>query len=210
MMFDFKTISLFVAFSLFGTVMVFAHDGKTPFSVLKGMKQHKTGPYASPLIMGDKTLVKDWLGIRTEDVVDPHQGVLIVEVFQTGVANEEGLEKGDIIIGINNASIRNIKDLEGFLEEIEAPDVFSFRLIRDSEEDDEDVYLDNNLGEMDAEMTALILSKRQKGDFEKGMLMEDMMARSPLGSMDGQKEVISPQAIMERMLAQTPMGKRGT
>jgi hypothetical protein len=205
-----KTIGLSVAFLLFEAIPVFAHDGRTPFSVLKDMKQKKTGPYASPFIMGDKTLVQDWLRIRTEDSshTNSQPGVLIVEVKEGGLADEEGLEKGDLIIGVNDTPVRIQADLERFLEGIKEPEVFTFHLIRDNEEDEEDVYLDNNLGEMDQEMTDLIMSKSKKGGFEKGMLMEDMMARSPLGSMNGQEGVISPQAIMQQMMARTPMGKR--
>jgi hypothetical protein len=207
-----RIIRFLVTFLLFGNIPVFAHGDKTPFSVLKDMKQKKSGPYASPFIMGDKTLVKDWLGIQVKDVSDSgsRPGVLILEVQDGSVADEEGLEKGDLIIGINSSQIRNEVDLEKYLEEIEKPDVFTFHLVRDNDEEDEEVYLDNNLAEMDEEMTALIMSKTTKGGFEKGMLMEDMMARSPLGSMDGQGGVISPQAIMQQMMAQTPMGKRGT
>jgi len=206
-----RMIGFFMAFLLFGNIPVFAHGDKTPFSVLKGMKQKKTGPYASPFIMGNKTLVKDWLGIRVKDISNSgsQPGVLILEVRDGSVADEEGLEKEDLITGINSTQIQKEADLEKYLAGIEKPDVFTFHLIRDNDEEDEDVYLDNNLGEMDEEMTSLIMSKATNGGFEKGMLMEDMMARSPLGSMDGQGEVISPQAIMQQMMAKTPMGKRG-
>jgi hypothetical protein len=204
-----KIIGILAPSLIFGAISVFAHEGRTPFSVLKDMKQKKTGPYASPLIMGNKTLVNDWLGIRAEDISDAEfsSGVLIVEIREGGVADEEGLEKGDIIIGVNTAPIRSRAELEKFLEGIQKPDVFTFRLIRD--DDDEDVYLDNNLAEMDEEMTTLILSKSKEGEFEKGMLMKDMMARSPLGTMDGRNDAISPQAIMQQMMAKTPMGQRG-
>lgn len=205
-----KTVGIIAAFLLLGASPAMGHDGKTPFTVLKDMKRKKTGPYASPFIMGNNTLVKDWLGIRTEDVFSPQPGVLIVEVKEIGVAGEEGLEKGDVIIGINTAQIRNQDDLEKFLEGIENPDVFTFRLIRDNDQEDEDVYLDNNLAEMDGEMTDLIMSKRKNGEFKKGMLREDLMARSPLGSMDGQEgATINPRNMMKQMMARTPMGKRG-
>jgi membrane-associated protease RseP (regulator of RpoE activity) len=180
-----KTSVLLIAFLLFGTTPTLAHDGKTPFSVLKGMKQQKTGPYASPMMMGNKTLVADWLKISTKDSGDDSRpGVLVVEVTEDGLADEEGLEKGDLIIGINDTPIKTLADLEGFLAGIEHPEVFTFRLLRDDDEEDEEVYLDNNLFEMDDEMADLIMSKRSQGEFKQGMLAEDMMARSPLGSMD--------------------------
>lgn len=211
-----KTTGLLVALLLLGTTTARGHDGKTPFSVLKGMKQQKTGPYASPMMMRNKTLVADWLKIRTIDSGDgARSGVLIVEITEDGLADMEGLDKGDLIIAINDTPIKTLADLEGFLEGIEHPEVYTFRLIRDDDEEDEEVYLDNNLFEMDDEMADLIMSKRKNGEFKQGMLREDFMARSPLGSMDkgggpgGAGGMISPQAIMKQMMAKTPMGQRG-
>ncbi|MFQ5645508.1 MAG: PDZ domain-containing protein [bacterium] len=191
-----------------------SHGGVTPYDVLGKMKRQGTGPYSK--IMPNRRISEDWLGIQGEDT---GSGVRIVAIKQDGVAEDASFLIGDIIVGIKNQPIRSLDELDAFMNNIRKPEVFTFHYLRDNEESTENIYLDGSLAEVDPEMNNLL---KKQGRFKPGMLMDDMMARSPLGNMKkggfvppmlrsssgqgGGTMPMDPASMMRQMMSRTPLG----
>jgi hypothetical protein len=188
-----------------------AHEGVTPFEVLTNMRREGAGPYASPAYKD--SLIHGWLGISAENATSDKEniGVLVTGVRADSPAERGGLEPGDIIIELNGFSVHSVDDLELLMSKINQPGEYSFTLIREGEEESEDVYLEASLKEMDPQMYKLIMEKR--GRFEPGMLQEDIMGKmfgseDQQGALGGVPQPFTPGRMMQQMLENSPMGRR--
>ncbi len=186
-----------------------AHGGVTPSQVITDMKHKQKGPYAAPIFRG-RSLSQDWLGFQGENYrLDDISGVFIQKVQADGIADSEDLEQGDIIIGakIGNQekSIHSLADLDDLLAAIKEPTEVEFILLRDGKQTDEDVYLVPNLEEVAPEMADIMQGKSRP---QPGMMMDKMMAQTPIGNLNKEGRKIRPGMFMEEMMGRSPLGPR--
>ena len=183
------------------------HGGVTPSQVITDMKHRQKGPYAAPIFRG-KNLSQDWLGISTRDYqLDDVSGVLIQKLKEDGIGDSEGLERGDIIIsatiGGKTTPIRSLADLDDVLATIKKPVEVDFAVIRDGERTSEGVYLVPALEEVAPEMAGIMGEGNRP---RPGMMIDKMMAQTPLAKMNVKGKKIRPGMFMEDMMARSPLG----
>ncbi len=195
--------------SLLYTSTSWAHGGVTPSQVITDMKHKQKGPYAAPILRG-KNLSQDWLGITTENYqIDDVSGVFIQKIKENGIGDSEGLEKGDIIIGANmndkKTTISSLSDLDDVLAAIKEPVEVEFIVIRDGSKTGEDVYLVPSLDEIAPEMAGIMGGTNRP---KPGMMIDKMMAQTPIGNMNKGGKKIRPGMFMEEMMDRSPLGSR--
>ncbi|MBI5788907.1 MAG: PDZ domain-containing protein [Candidatus Schekmanbacteria bacterium] len=187
--------------SLSVTPFVWAHGDVTPAQVITDMKAKQKGPYAAPMFRG-KTLSGDWLGVTLEDF--EHGGVQIRKVVEDGLGDDAGLEQFDVIREVDGNQIKNQKDLDAYLAKIKEPKELTFTLWRDGKRKEKTVYLVPNLGEIAPEMADMFEGKTRP---QPGMMMDKMIAQTPMGKNNGQGKSLHPGMFAEDMMQRSPMGQ---
>jgi hypothetical protein len=199
--FAFTTALLMV--TIIWTPMTWAHGGVTPSQVITDMKHNQRGPYAAPLLRG-RSLAQDWLGFKGEDYqTGDISGVLIREVVPEGLADSEDMEKGDVIVEANGQPISSLADLEDFMAQLKTRSEVEFTLLRNGKRVKESVYVQATLKEIAPEMDDIMQGRTKP---QPGMMMEGMMAKTPLAGISGEGQ-LKPGMFMEEMMQRTPMGR---
>jgi len=79
------------------------------------------------------------LGIQTQDLtpdladlleVKPYGGILVADVELGGVASEAGLQRGDVILRVNEKSLQKTSELESFLQSVKKGAPLKVEVIR--------------------------------------------------------------------------------
>ncbi len=200
-----KFIPLYIV--LIGVSNASGHGGVTPSQVITDMKHKQKGPYAAPIFRG-KSLSQDWLGFKGKDYnQDNISGVIITKLVEGAPAESEGLAAGDIITGANiakkNYDINSLTDLDDFLAGLKKSGEVEFNIIRNSKKTIKNVFLRTTLAEAAPEMADIMEGKRKP---EPGMMMDAMIAKSPLGTVD-EPDKLKPGMFREEMMQRSPMGR---
>jgi S1-C subfamily serine protease len=76
-----------------------------------------------------------WVGVEVEDAATPVEGSIarVVDMNPETPAARFGLRKGDILLGINEASVRSIQDLVDAAFHLTAGEQAKFHICRDGE-----------------------------------------------------------------------------
>ena len=125
-------------FSPDDTVMVHViRDGALlQLPVLLGVKQEKPVVASLPPTAAEVDLGIDVSPITEELAeqfsLEQRTGILVVQVVQGGVANAEGLRKGDIIQEVNRAAVSTMREFRRILKEVQAGETILLRILRES------------------------------------------------------------------------------
>ena len=64
--------------------------------------------------------------------LDQSTGILVVRVVQGGVANAEGLRKGDVIQEVNRTQVPTMREFRKLLEAVQPGETILLRILRES------------------------------------------------------------------------------
>jgi len=88
-----------------------------------------------------------FLGVTVEEEIDhPEGGARVMSIIEDSAAEQAGLQKGDVIVGLDAATIRGPKGLTHGLQEFEPGDEVSITVLRDGREQTLDVELGKHRG----------------------------------------------------------------
>ncbi|MFX0116221.1 MAG: S1C family serine protease [Candidatus Hodarchaeota archaeon] len=96
--------------------------------------------FAEEIILHGR-VVRPWVGVSglsvTREIADYYglpieSGVLVAEVVPKGPAHRAGLDKGDIIVGLNDARIRSVEELQRTVQKRKIGDKVELQIVRGS------------------------------------------------------------------------------
>lgn len=102
---------------------------------------NSAGRFAEEIILHGRVM-RPWVGVSglsvTRDIADYYglsvdSGVLVAEVVPRGPADRVGLDKDDIIVGLNNAPIRSVEELQREVQEKKIGDTVKLVFVRGSQ-----------------------------------------------------------------------------
>ena len=87
-------------------------------------------------------VTRGWIGVEPQNIspelsssfrLTNKHGILIAGVLEGGPADRAGMRPGDVLIGINNESIKDVRDLLNKIAQTEPGHVLKFEVVRKSE-----------------------------------------------------------------------------
>ena len=87
-------------------------------------------------------VTRGWIGVEPQNIspelsssfsLTNKNGILIAGVLEGGPADRAGMRPGDVLIGINNESIKDVRDLLNKIAQTEPGHVLKFEVVRKSE-----------------------------------------------------------------------------
>ena len=87
-----------------------------------------------PLLYDGGSRDQSWIGCygktkKTSGYVSKNDGVTVNYVMPGGNANLSGIQKGDVIVGVNNISVSSLDDLDNFFIQIRPESILEFDII---------------------------------------------------------------------------------
>jgi len=96
-------------------------------------------------IVQNGSVIRGWIGVEPQNIspelsssfdLTKKHGILITGVLEGGPADRAGMRPGDVLIGINNESIKDVRDLLNKIAQTEPGHVLKIQVIRKSKEFD--------------------------------------------------------------------------